>query len=321
MKKARLLIIFLILSCKYSNAQILNEATAEEFIIKYHRELGRETISGRLIDDEGFNIPILNTLPTLLSKVADDAYLRKSIYDLTYDIYSNSPNATTKTKAINLLLDFIVIEKDLGIAISYIERPLSVNCKKEYFNEEAIVKLLKILEKRETLYSSDTDRLLRLVGIIGDKRFVQVIKSRYLTNCKDGYKRQNTCFHAKSALVMIGDKTIQKEIYANLSKIDSKLLANQYLESISYLKIPESLSLLTKVMNDNTCKIIYDFDTNKEEPCAAKVINTIVEMTSNIPEEYKKGSIGGYPTNQENIEQAKKWITKNKSKLKMDDNK
>ena len=148
------------------------------------------------------------------------------------------------------------------------------------------------------------------------KRYISIIKADFLNNCKNEYKNRNTCFHAKCALAQLDDKQYQKEVFANLSSINSKDLVEYYLPSVSFIRIPESSNLLVKIMNDNTCKMIYDFDTNEQEPCSAKVINTIVEMTSNVPQELKKVSNGASPDSKK-VEQSKKWINQNKNKLKM----
>ncbi|MFZ4544900.1 MAG: hypothetical protein ACOYOA_12680 [Saprospiraceae bacterium] len=313
MKKFILPIILALLSLS-ANAQNLTPETAKNYIINYGAvDLNIDLVHRFENDDDHFNLPILSAILPVFDENRSTRNIVANCHDLCGDIFRNSKTQGVRSKAFCTLLNMAKQQEPI-MAEADVYKPLARSTKPSDFNEEVTNALLEILRSDNKDYST---WLLRMIGTNKNEKFIPTIKSEYLNNCKNEYTPTSACFEAKCTLAQLGVKQYQKEVFEILSRINNKEITEIYLTSISFIRIPESINFLVKVMNDSKCTKIYDFETNEQEPCSGEVIKTIVEMTSNIPPEIKKIGFGGVSPRPELVAQTKKWINENKSKLKL----
>jgi hypothetical protein len=239
-------------------------------------------------------------------------------FQLLFFMYYNTTNSSLRKEAFNTGLQL----KPLGISGSEMYRE-TLQKKDNLCNEFA--RYVKPSDFSEQSHIALTDMLktndkrnykgqIALAGQSKDPRYIPIIKSKFLNDCSPEPKRY--CIWAKCILFSMGEKEYKQEVFDYFEKQDKERLLFRLKDEIYFFQTPEMVDLLLRLMNDENCKCVYDFDYGKAQPCTAKTIELLTKITDSIPAELTEETLY-LSANREKLETAKHWINEHKSSLKL----
>lgn len=249
--------------------------------------------------------------PTLLEKVK--AYqqfpnpdVQEKIYEVYYEYAVHSTDQPFRQQMVNKLLESCTDSVKTSYACLYISDLLKL-LNKDDFDTTARKKISGILSNAR--YGAG---YTRLAGFLALKEAIPYIE-RIAKNAED----PTESFDAKLSLARMQQAPYAKRVTDSLARVHGPLdLFRDHYEDLLYLKIPEVLPLLERVLNSNEREPPLE-PGEEGMKIALRAMNILALNLQNFPVAYQSGGI----TSEEDLKKGRAWLKLNKNKARFNTSK